>query len=299
MLDVLCVGHASYDISMALSYHPEPDEKSLADSMQLSGGGPAANAAVCVSRLGGAAGFCGYLGNDLFGEAHLQEFVAEGVDVSNLIRGAHATPVSQILAKPDGRRSVVNFKGDTVHLAADEVEISESPRVMLFDGHEPLLSLSLCRWAKERGIITVLDAGSLHQGTLDLATEVDYLVASEKFANQWCEAHALLADVTVALQDLSVHCAHVVITQGALGLIWSREGVYGEMPAYKAPVVDSTGAGDAFHGAFALALARNMEWSDLLRFASAAGTLTCTKHGARSGLPVHHALATFLAVSHA
>ncbi|MDQ7000624.1 MAG: PfkB family carbohydrate kinase, partial [Mariprofundus sp.] len=59
MLDVLCVGHASYDISMAARHHPEANEKMLADAMQLAGGGPAANAAVCVARLGGKAGFCG------------------------------------------------------------------------------------------------------------------------------------------------------------------------------------------------------------------------------------------------
>lgn len=290
MLDLLCVGHASYDISMRLSHHPEPDEKCLADAMQLAGGGPAANAAVCVSRLGGAAGFCGYLGNDLFGEAHARELISEAVDISSLLRGAHASPVSQILAKPDGSRSVVNYKGDTPFLEPDAVKLSESPKVMLFDGHEPLLSLSLCRWAKERGIITVLDAGSLHQGTRELAVEVDYLVASEKFARHYCETD----DLPTALHGLSMQCEHVVITQGSAGLIWSSEGESGEMDAFNVDTVDSTGAGDAFHGAFALALARNMAWPELLRFASAAGALTCTKLGARSGLPYRSAMDDFL-----
>jgi sulfofructose kinase len=70
MLDVLCVGHASYDITMAVNTHPLPDEKLLADSMRLAGGGPAANAALCVTHLRGKAGFCGYLGNNVFGQAH-------------------------------------------------------------------------------------------------------------------------------------------------------------------------------------------------------------------------------------
>jgi len=290
MLDVLCVGHASYDIAMALSHHPEANEKLVADAMQLSGGGPAANAAVCVARLGGSAGFCGYLGNDLFGEAHLREFISERVDVSNLVRGEHATPVSQVLAKPDGYRSVVNYKGDTVHLAADAVSLSESTKVILFDGHEPLLSLSLCRWAKERGIITVLDAGSLHQGTRHLASEVDYLVASQKFARQFSK----ISDMHEALYVLSECNAHVVITQGSAGLIWSCNGTQGEVGAFKVDAIDSTGAGDAFHGAFALALARDMEWSELLRFASAAGALTCSKLGARCGLPERDILHQFL-----
>ncbi len=295
MLDVLCVGHASYDISMGVSHHPEANEKSVADTMQLSGGGPAANAAVCVSRLGGAAGFCGYLGRDFFGEVHLREFICEGVDVSKLKRGDHATPVSQVLSKPDGRRSVVNFKGDTVHLGVDAVRVSESPKVMLFDGHEPLLSQSLCRWANERGIITVLDAGSLHQGTKALAGEVDYLVASEKFARHYCDTE----DLDSALRSLSTLYEHVVITQGAAGLIWSCNGESGEMDAFKVDAVDSTGAGDVFHGAFALALAREMTWPDLLRFASAAGALACTKQGARCGMPDRAAMDSLLEQSHA
>ncbi|MDQ6998717.1 MAG: PfkB family carbohydrate kinase [Mariprofundus sp.] len=295
MLDVLCVGHASYDISMALSHHPEPDEKSFADAMQLAGGGPAANAAVCVSRLGGVAGFCGYLGNDLFGEAHVREFRAEGVEISNLVRGEDATPVSQILAKPDGHRSVVNYKGDSVFLEPDAVSISERPKVLLFDGHEPLLSLPLCRWAKEQGIITVLDAGSLHQGTRELTTEVDYLVASETFARHCCETD----DLTIALHRLSKHCEHVVITQGDAGLIWNCNGETGAMDAFNVDVVDSTGAGDAFHGAFALALARDMVWSELLCFASAAGALTCTRLGARCGLPNRGTMNDFLETVHA
>lgn len=190
MLDVLCAGHASFDITMGVAHHPETDEKMTADALQLAGGGPAANAAVQVARLGGRAAFCGYLGDDIFGEAHLAEFAAEEVDVACVMRGAYATPVSQILAKPDGSRSVVNFKGDTPWLAADALDIgtleSLAPRVVLFDGHEPLLSARICDRTKAHGIPSVLDAGSLHQGTRELADRVDYLVASERFARDFC-----------------------------------------------------------------------------------------------------------------
>jgi len=281
MLDVLCVGHASYDITMAAAHHPESDEKIVADSMQLTGGGPAANAAVCIARLGGVAGFCGYLGRDLFGDKHLQELESEGVDSSLIVRGEHPSPVSQILAKPDGSRSVVNYKGDTPWLAEDAVTVSDAPGVLLFDGHEPLLSLALCRWAREKGIPTILDAGSLHQGTESLAGLVDYLVASEKFASQWCETD----DMGLALDKLAFLSPCVVISLGEHGLIWCKDGEPGSMKAFDVQAVDSTGAGDAFHGAFAYGLTQNMQWPALLTFASAAGALTCTKLGARPALP--------------
>jgi len=281
MLDVLCVGHASYDISMTTDTHPEADEKLFANALNLSGGGPAANAAVCIARLSGDAAFCGYLGNDLFGDLHLSELQSAGVDTSLVQRGALPSPVSQIIAKPDGKRSLINYKGDTPWLAHDAVTVKVHPKVMLFDGHEPLLSVALCRWAKEQGIVTILDAGSLHRGTQELAGMVDYLVASEKFARQWCETD----DMERARDELAAVSENVVITLGEQGLIWARSGEQGALPSFHIDAVDSTGAGDAFHGAFAYGVAQKMTWLDLLGYASAAGALTCTRLGARAALP--------------
>ena len=284
MLDVLCVGHASFDITMTAAHHPGADEKMLADALQAGGGGPAANAAVQVARLDGDAGFCGYLGNDIFGCAHLDELIAEGVETSLVTRGAHPTPLSQILAKPDGTRSVVNFKADTPWLVGDVVDDSAlqhlAPGAVLFDGHEPLLSATVCNWARARGIPTVLDAGSLHRGTRELAGEADYLVASEKFARQWSGSE----DIDSALAALREVSSCVVVTCGEGGLYWSQGDASGSLAAFAVEAVDTTGAGDAFHGAFALGLARGMDWQALLRFASAAGALACTRLGARSAL---------------
>jgi len=266
---------------MTVPHHPTTDEKMLADSMQLAGGGPAANAAVCVARLGGKSGFYGYLSHDMFGEMHLVELASEGVDTSLIVRGSHPTPTSQILAKSDGSRSVVNFKADTPLLPADAISMPKSPSVILFDGHEPLISEYLCQWAKAHGVITVLDAGSLHQGTRHLAGEVDYLIASEKFARQFSG----MDDLQSALQLMTEKSACAVITSGENGLIWSRRGLNGQMDAFIVNTIDTTGAGDAFHGAFAFGLSQEMEWEALLRYASAAGALTCTSLGARAALP--------------
>jgi len=281
MLDVLCIGHAAYDITMAVDHHPRADEKMLAEALDFAGGGPAANAAVAVARLGGHAAFCGYLGRDVFGDVCMDAFGAEGVDTSLIVRGDAPTPVSQILAKPDGTRSVVNFKSDTPWLAADAIRFNEEPKVMLFDGHEPLLSASLFKQAKTAGIMTVLDAGSLHKGTDALALEVDYLVASSKFTRQFCDTD----DMQAALKLLADKRDNVVITLGEAGLIWFKDGETASLSAPAVQVVDSTGAGDAFHGAVALGLARGMAWEEILRFASRVGALTCTRLGARAGLP--------------
>lgn len=285
MLDVLCTGHAAFDITMTAPHHPGADEKMLANALVLGGGGPAANAAVQVARLGGQSAFCGYLGKDIFGDAHLAELATEGVDTRLVQRGTHPTPLSQILAKPDGSRSVVNYKGDTRWVPEELVDMRRvgalAPKVLLFDGHEPLVSARLCQWAQQHGLPTVLDAGSLHRGTRELAGQVDYLVASEKFARQYCS----LDDPRSCLAPLAAVAGTVVITLGERGLIWQQGSGHGELAAFPVAAVDSTGAGDAFHGAFALAVARGMAWEDTLRLASAAGALTCIRPGARAALP--------------
>jgi len=282
MLDVLCVGHAAWDITMAVPRHPGEDEKISATAMQSAGGGPAANAAVTVARLGGKSAFAGFLGNDVYGRLHFREFREEGVDTRFLARGTDATPVSVVLAKPDGARAVVNHSQHTPWLTHGQIDFSAlRTRAVLFDGHEPLISRPLASQARKQGVPLILDAGSLHRGTRELATCVDYLVASAGFARDFADTE----DPNIALERLAGIVPNVVVTLGRDGLIWARGGKSGACAAFDIEVVDTTGAGDAFHGAFALGIARRMAWNELLRFASAAAALCCTRLGARAGIP--------------
>jgi len=278
-VDVLCVGHAAYDLIFSVPHHPNADEKTVADGFISCGGGPAANAAVQAAKLGLTSAFAGYLGNDLYGDRHLQELIDYGVNTSFVVRGESPTPLSAVLVKPDGKRALINYKGETKALPQNAIDFTGiQPKVILFDGHEPHISVPLAKEAKMQGIPTVLDAGSVHEGTLVLMALVDHLVCSEKFATQ------LHGDVVTALDKLAKIAPAVVVTVGENGLLWRKQGQRGELPAFPVLAVDTTGAGDAFHGAYAAALAQNMAWEALLRYASAAGALCCTKAGARLGL---------------
>lgn len=282
-LDLLCIGHASYDLIFAVDHHPDADEKMFAENLLGAGGGPAANAAVTAARLGFRAGFAGYLGNDVYGDAHLQELLADAVECSLIKRDASPTPLSAILVKPDGKRALINYKGATRALPSNSIDFSQvSCKVALFDGHEPHLALDFIAQAVHRSTPTVLDAGSLHDGTKALMNHMTYLVASEKFALQ------LAGNIPDALQDLAERAPVVVITLGEHGLVWRRGGENGRMAAPPVNAIDTTGAGDAFHGAFAAAIAAGSDWQTTLRYASAAGGLCCAKIGARSGLPTAH-----------
>jgi sulfofructose kinase len=123
-IDVMCVGHACFDLTFAVPHHPGPDEKGVADALVSSGGGPAANAAVTVARLGLRAAFAGYLGKDPWGERYLQELFDEGVDTAFVVRGSGPTPLSAILAKPDGKRTVINYHAETDYLPAGRPGVS-------------------------------------------------------------------------------------------------------------------------------------------------------------------------------
>ena len=260
-MDVLCVGHASYDLVFAVDHHPDADEKTYAEKFISCGGGPAANAAVTVSRLGLKSAFAGYLGNDFYGQRHLEELSQAAVNTDLVVRSDSPTPLSAILVKPDGQRTVVNYKGETAPLPADSMDFSRwHPQVILFDGHEPEVSLALMKAIKDRGISTVLDAGSVHRGSLKLLEQVNYAVVSQKFARE-CTGKE---DPQQAALKLGQHSAAVVVTLGEAGLVWKNEDGSGSLPAYSIDAVDTTGAGDAFHGAFAAGLAYGQPWEDLL-----------------------------------
>ena len=279
-VDVLCVGHASYDLVFSVGHHPSEDEKISAEGFIACGGGPAANAAVTIAKLGFKAAFAGYVGQDIYGEKHLQELNESGVQTDLIIRSTSPTPLSTVLVKPDGKRALINYKGETKPLPSGTIDFSSvKPKVVLFDGHEPHLSKPLLERAQNEGIPTVLDAGSVHEGTLALMKGVDYLVCSEKFARHFAE------NAETALARLADISPTVVITLGEKGLIWRQRQECGFLPAFPVTAIDTTGAGDAFHGAFAAAVSLRTNWHDVLRYASVAGSLCCTKTGARAGLP--------------
>ncbi len=199
------------------------------------------------------------------------------------MRGNSPSPLSVILVKPDGKRFLVNYSAHTPHLPAGSVDFSTvRPRAVLFDGHEPHLSRQLMNLIKGSKVITVLDAGSVHPGTLDLMAEVDYCVCAQKFARQFSGQDS----PQIALEMISRQTSNVIITLGEDGLIWRNPGGSGYLPAFDIQAVDTTGAGDAFHGAFTVCLLEGKSWQETLLYASAAAASSCLKFGARPGKAV-------------
>lgn len=297
VVDVLCLGVACYDLIFSVEQHVGPDEKVRASELTSCGGGLAANAAITIARLGYSVAFAGYLGQDLYGDEHLHELHEAGVNTALVVRGQWPTSLSAIFVKPDGSRTLVNYGGghDLPIGAEFHLDLCR-PQAILVDGYHLAAAEPLITWARTRGIPTVLDGDTVHVGSKRLMEKVEFLVTSEHFARDFSGQ----ADPQIALAQLSRYAPSVVITLGQLGLIWynrddCRFGASaGSYSAFTVPVEDTTGAGDAFHGAFAAGLSQKMPWEELLRFSSAVGALCCTKKGARPGIPSRAEVAEFL-----
>lgn len=291
-VDVLCAGFACHDLVFDVTAHPGPDEKTRATALLNCGGGLASNGAVTAARLGCRTAFVGYVGADIYGDLHMAEFHADGVVTDWIVRGAEPTPLSAIIVKPDGQRTIVNYRGNSEGACTGQFDLTQlRTKSILIDGHQFDLAKELTQYASTQHVPIVIDADALRPQTAELVALVDYVVASERFALEYSNQ----TGVEAGLAKLAEVSPTVVVTLGERGLIWQRGAACGQLPAFPVNAVDTTGAGDAFHGAFAAGLALGMGWDELLRYASAVGALCCAKVGGRVGIPTAQEVREFLA----
>lgn len=288
-VDVLCIGHAAYDLGVFVDAFPEENSKSETDELLESGGGPAANAAYLLSLWQTPCAFAGLVGDDRYGSRIAEEFREVGTNLSLLeMRPGHATPVSVILInRQNGSRTIVNRKIPGRSLQLDPASLAGlAPRVLLFDGHE--LEASLAALHEFPDAVSILDAGSWREGTAKLAGRVDYLVASERFALKAAGLSRLNgeADQRACIRRLREQFSTItVVTLGENGLIADGGEGFCHLPAYPALAVDTTAAGDIFHGAFAFAVANEMPLWEGLRLAAMAASLSVRVAGGRGSIP--------------
>jgi len=288
-LDVLCIGHAAYDVSMFVDEFPVENSKRETRVLLQSGGGPAANAACLLSSWGSHCAFAGLVGDDDYGRRIRDEFETAGTDASLLeLQPGYDTPLSFILVnQKNGSRTIVNRKAEMRSLNISAARLASlSPRMLVFDGHE--LPASLAALQAFPDAISILDAGSWREGTAKLAGLVDYLVTSEPFAMQAGGISDLGSEEArrACLRKLRERFDTItIVTLGENGLIADDGSGFRHFPAYPAKAVDTTAAGDIFHGALVFALAGKMAFDESLRFAAMAASLSVRVAGGRASIP--------------
>jgi sugar/nucleoside kinase (ribokinase family) len=260
------------------------------------GGGCAANAAVALVRLGGRARLAAPLGADVTGDAIVAGLRREDVNCENVVRVAGATsPISAILIDASGERMIVNHRDarlDAARVPDPDALLTDADAVLI-DNRFPEFVLPIAMAARRRGLPVLLDGDTPTHATDALLRACSHVIFSADGLRATAELHALGA----ALLRIAAYTdAFLAATDGGNDILWIEHGALRRMPAFRVDAVDTLGAGDVFHGAFALARAETQDLVTALRFAAAAAAIKCTRFGGIAGSPRRTETEKFLAV---
>jgi sulfofructose kinase len=257
------------------------------------GGGMAANAAVAVAKLGASVAFWGRAGNDAAGHEMKSAFTAEGVDVENFrLFPAGRSSVSGIIVDSSGERQIVNFRG-LYPEAADWIplKIVAQASAVLADPRWVEGAATLFREARARGIPTVLDGDMADAEVFErLLPLTDHAIFSEPALT----AFAGSADDKSLATLARFGCRVIAVTRGEGGVSWHENGQLHRQVAYAVDVVDTTGAGDVFHGAYALAIGAGIDVRAAMAFSAATAAMKCRHAGGRNGIPTINECLVFM-----
>jgi sulfofructose kinase len=274
MARVICLGIAVRDMVFRVAELPLEPRKLTASGLERTGGGMAASAAVTAARLGGEVSLWCRLGDDTDGDALRAELEQHGVAVLAERHPNTRTPTSAVLVADNGERLLVVYRGelDDSPAALPLAEVKRAQAVLV-DFRWPRGAAALLGAARAAGVPSVLDADvGDPEAVAALLPMVDHAVFSEAGLLQAAGA----VDVERALRAMHERGPAVTaVTLGERGSVFLIDGQLVHVGAVPVPARDTNGAGDAFHGAYALAIAEGARALDAARFASAAAALKC------------------------
>ncbi|WP_244540529.1 sugar kinase [Hyphomicrobium sp. CS1BSMeth3] len=282
---VICLGLSALDhIWRVDELFVGGSEKIKSSEHHSIGGGMAANGAVAVARLGGIAEFWGRGGQDAAGEEMRGAMAEQGVCVEHfrLFPGGRSS-ISALIVDRAGERQIVNFRGsypeDATWLPLEAVATAAC---VLADPRWVSGARALFIAARKHNVPTVLDADMAEPDVFEaLLPLTDHAIFSEPVLARFTKRDAESALEVVAAYG----CRVAGVTRGARGVTWRTEGATHQRLAARIEAVDTSGAGDVFHGAYALAVGAGLAVPDCMSFASAAAALKCTRLGGRAGIP--------------
>jgi sulfofructose kinase len=299
-LDVIGLGASTIDLVSLVDHLPATEEIQRAEAMTVQGGGPVATAMVTLARLGANVAMLDQIGDDWRGSLILEEYQSEGVRTNHIkiSPGCASSTACVLVRKQDGARTIVYNPGNAPELAPVDVphSVIESARFLHINGRHWDAALQAIEYAHAANVQVSFDGGAhlYHPEFKHLVPLTDICIVARDFAERYtqetdlCEAATALLDSGPGL---------VVITDGIRGSwIYPREGEWFHQPAYRLPnVVDTTGCGDSYHGAFLFGLLKGMALEQVASLASAVAALNSQHLGGRTGLPTFEQVNSFLA----
>jgi sulfofructose kinase len=285
---ILCIGIPVRDLTFRIQELPSRGFKVSASHFDEIAGGNALNAAIGIVRLGGRASMCGPMGDsrETTSRYIFDRLAHEGIDTKHIIHmPGLVTPISNIMIDPSGERTIVTFRDPElwkVRLPGAGTLLDDCAAVLI-ESRCAEFSTDLCAEARRRNIPVVVDVDrtmSLREGLL---TASSHLV----FSSEALQSTAGVADDAEALKKISkLTPSFLAGTRGAQGTLWLDEHHnLQQTPAFPVHTVDTLGAGDVFHGAFAVGITEGQDIPTALRFASAAAALKCTRFGGAFAAP--------------
>ena len=294
---ILCIGMPVRDLTFRVPGLPARGSKENASHFDEICGGNALNGAIAIARLGGRASICGPMGDagETTSRYIFEKMAEEGIQTKHIVHmPGLVTPISNIMIDPSGERTIVTFRDPElwkVHLPDTDTLLQDCAAI-LTESRCAAFCTDLCAEARRRGIPVIVDvdrAMSLREGLLNASS---HLV----FSSEPLQETAGVADDGEALKKIAkLTPSFLAGTRGAQGTIWLDEHqTLQQTPAFPVHTVDTLGAGDVFHGAFALAITENQDLRAALRFASAAAALKCTRFGGAFAAPQRAEVSEFL-----
>lgn len=283
----LCIGHSTYDITLPVDEYPEENIKHRLKEYVECGGGPASNAAYVLAKWGMDTALMSIVGDDYYGSLIINEFKKVGLNTKYIEqKKGYKTSTSYIIAnKSNGSRTVITTKKDAIRKLKENKSIYAD--CILIDGEHPETALKVLLENKEA--ISVLDAGRLTKDTKMLGKMVDYLVCSKDFAEAFSKTkidpknEQTLIDCYKTLKAYFKNT--VIITLEEEGSFTEIEGKYKKIPTISVTSIDSTGAGDIFHGAFTYFIGNGYKLEEAIRLSSITSAISVTKIGSRFSVP--------------
>ncbi len=286
---VLVVGVAVTDFVFYVDQFPTGGAKYRARNAAIVGGGGGANAAVAVARLGGDAFLATRLGDDQVGTMIGDDLQAEGIDLSLSDRSGLRSSYSSVLIDQDGERQIMNFRGEGLLRSPDHLASAPDVGAVMADTRWSEGALAAMELARARGVPGILDV----EAPADTSSfaPATHLAFSEQGLSHF---YPDLEPSDAIGQVLKDYGGWVCVTMGEKGVAWCDDKGSGHVPSYSVRVVDTLGAGDVWHGAFALALAEGQAELDAVAFANAVAAIKCTRSGGRAGTPTRSEVTEFL-----
>lgn len=296
MTRIVCVGITVLDRIWYLDDLPKEGGKYVASDYTEIGGGPAATAAVAAAKLGASVDFIGRVGDDETGRRLLAELASLGVNTrfTRIVQGARSSQ-SAVLVDAHGERVIANYPSPDLPESADwlnEIDFSQWDVVLADVRWHEGAKRAFSR-AREQGVITLLDADVTPQNIAELVALSDHAAFSAPGLRRLTQRE----ETETALKRAQMlNDGQVYVTKGAEGCFWLEAGALCHQPGFAVEVVDTTGAGDVFHGALAVSLARREPVAEAVRFASAVAALKCRQPGGRAGIPDCEQTRSFLSL---